>query len=250
MILLAYDVETTGLDRDKDRIIEVGLALYSTGQHKILESAGFLVKSDGVPITSEITELTGITQAASDRFGYEQNEALVDVMNWFGLADAIVAHNGIRFDMPMTYNSLKRLAIQYKPFGLVIDTMTDIPGVKGEQLITMCAKKGFVNPNQHSAEDDAKSVLKLLSIYDADDPKTSFAAVAERAASPTVIVQAHQDRKDNKLAKKLKFRWNPDYTVWWKAVKEADIPALMDKAQFEISIEKTWDIDTLDTEDK
>lgn len=245
---MAYDIETTGLDKEKDRIIEVGLALYSTGQHRILESAGFLVKSDGVPITPEITEITGITQAAVDRFGYEQDEALTDIISWFGRgADAVVAHNGIRFDMPVTFNSLKRLGI-HCPMPLVIDTMTDIPGVKGEQLVTMCAKVGFVN-RQHSAEDDAKSVLTLMSLHNEKSSKTSFDAMLERAKSPTVIVQSHQDRSDNKAAKKLKFRWNPDYKVWWKAVKEMDINELMTKATFEISIEKTWDVESLDTGD-
>ena len=250
MILLAYDIETTGLDKNNDRIIEVGLALYSTSQHKILESAGFLVKSDGVPITQEITEITGITQAASDRFGYEQDEAVDDIRSWFERgADAVVAHNGVRFDMPVTFNSMKRLNIQCPPIPLVIDTMTDIPGVKGEQLVTMLAKMGSINPNQHSAEDDAKSVLKLMELHAANSPKKSFEAMVERAKSSTVIVQSHQDRSDNKAAKKLKFRWNPDYKVWWKAVKEADIPELMSKAKFEISIEKDWDIDQLDPGD-
>ena len=249
MILLAYDIETTGLDKNNDRIIEVGLALYSTSQHRILESAGFLVKSDGVPITPEITEITGITQAAADRFGYEQNEALLDIVSWFQRgADAIVAHNGIRFDMPVTFNSLKRVGIQCPTGNVVIDTMTDIPGVKGEQLVTMCAKVGFVN-RQHSAEDDAKSVLTLMSLHNERSSKTSFEAMLERAKSPMVILHSHQDRSENKAAKKLKFRWNPEYQVWWKAVKEVDVQSFMDKATFKISIEKEWDIDSLDTGD-
>src|SRR5690348_14214067 len=102
MILLSYDIEATGLDKQKDRMIEVGLALYSTGQRKILESTGFLVQSDGVLITPEITEITGITQAAADRFGYPPEEALIALADFMEHADAVIGHNVIRFDKPFT----------------------------------------------------------------------------------------------------------------------------------------------------
>jgi DNA polymerase-3 subunit epsilon len=229
VILLSYDIEATGLDKQKDRIIEVGLALYSTGQQKILESTGFLVQSDGVLITSEITEITGITQAAVDRFGHEQADA-IDDLNWFAeQADAVIAHNGNRFDKPFTENTARRLnkVLQDK---LWIDTMSDIPGVKGEQLITMCAKHGFINPNQHSAEDDAKSVLKLIQPYDIEK-------IVERAKSPTVVLRSHQPNmpENNRAVGKLGFRWNGIYKIWWRATKEMDVTDIAAKCPFDVS---------------
>jgi DNA polymerase III subunit epsilon len=230
MILLSYDLETTGLDKQKDRMIEVGLALYSTGQKKILESTGFLVQPDGVPITQEVTDITGITQAAVDRFGHEPSDTLDD-FNWFAeQADAIIAHNGSRFDKPVTENTARRLnkILENK---LWIDTMTDIPGVKGEQLVTMCGKHGFVNPNQHSAEDDAKSVLKLVSFYSIDK-------VVERAKSPTIVVRSHQPNttENNKIVRKLGFIWNGDAKIWWRATKEMDFESLKSRTPFDVSI--------------
>ena len=74
-LLLGFDMETTGLDVVNDRPIEVGLLLYSTTQKKVIESAGFLVKSS-VPVSPFITKLTGITQSAVDTFGYESKDAL------------------------------------------------------------------------------------------------------------------------------------------------------------------------------
>lgn len=227
MILLSYDIETTGLDKQKDRMIEVGLALYSTGQRKILESTGFLVQSDGVPITSEITEITGITQAAVDKFGYDPGDALDSFKEFVQHADAVIGHNVNRFDKPVTEIAAKRLN-RFLPEKVWIDTMTDIPGVVGEQLITMCAKHGFINPNQHSAEDDAKAVLKLSAFYDIDK-------ILERAKSPLVIIQSHQERYKNDDAKKFKFRWNPEFKIWWKPVKEMDIEALAALVPFQMS---------------
>lgn len=228
MIILGFDIETTGLDKYKDRIIEMGLVLYSTTQHKILESTGFLLQPEDVRVSEEITGLTGITQAAVDKFGYEQNFGLDEFCRYADDAEAIIGHNIIRFDMPVTKNTASRLGHPL-PDKLIIDTMTDIPNVDGEQLITMCAKQGFVNPHQHSAEDDAKATIKLASCYD-------FEAVIERAKSPTIVVRSHQGRDENDKVKKLKFRWNPNLKCWWKPIKQEDLPQLKEKASFEISV--------------
>jgi DNA polymerase III alpha subunit (gram-positive type) len=241
MVLLSYDIESTGLDKQKDRIIEVGLALYSTGQQKILESTGFLVQSDGVPITSEITEITGITQAAVDRFGYPPEEALIALSDFMEHADAMIGHNVIRFDKPFTENTAKRQGFLLEE-RLWIDTMTDVPGVKGEQLITMCAKHGFVNPNQHSAEDDAKAVLKLIQSYDIDK-------IIERAKSPTVVIRSHQPNtpENNRVVGKLGFRWNGIFKIWWRATKEMDVSDIAAKCPFDVSrVDKEVTLEQLD----
>jgi hypothetical protein len=242
MILLSYDIEATGLDKQKDRIIEVGLALYSTGQRKILESTGFLVQSDGVLITPEITEITGITQAAVDRFGYPPEEALIALSNFMEHADAVIGHNLIRFDWPFTENTAKRQGFLLEEI-LKIDSMTDVPGVKGEQLITMCAKHGFVNPNQHSAEDDAKSVLKLIQPYDIDK-------IVGRAKSPTVVIRSHQPNtpENNRVVGKLGFRWNGSFKIWWRSTKEMDVSDIAAKCPFDVSrVDKEITLEQLDT---
>jgi hypothetical protein len=59
------DTETTGLNQDADKIMEIGLVVFEydpeTGQaYRVLESLGAL-EDPGIPITPEITEITGIT---------------------------------------------------------------------------------------------------------------------------------------------------------------------------------------------
>jgi len=130
------DVESTGLHKENDRIIEMGLVLYSTGRKKILESSGFLVQSDGITITDEITGLTGITQDAVDRFGYSQSDVVETFNTYVEQADAVIGHNILWFDLPIIRNTAKRLGINLVPTKLEIDTMTDLPNTKGEQLIS------------------------------------------------------------------------------------------------------------------
>jgi DNA polymerase III subunit epsilon len=224
MLLCAYDTETTGLDREQCRIIEIGLCLYSTEQNRILESVGFLVQSDSGPILPKITELTGITQAAVDRFGYTQEDAVQSFIDFSGQADAIIGHNTNSFDLPIIQNSAKRTGLVL-PVKLSIDTMTDIPGVRGEQLITMCAKAGFVY-DAHGALADAQAVIKMTAFHASRSITSTYEKIAERAKSPLIVLQSHQPRQDNAAAKEFKFRWNDPLKGWYKIVKEMDIPDL------------------------
>lgn len=240
MIICALDVETTGLDKQKDRVIEIGVALYSTGQKKYLDSVGQLVQSDGVAVTDEITAITGITQAAVDKFGYDPADALATIINFVEQADAVLGHNIRYFDWPIIENWAKRPGVSLPPV-LLVDTMEDIPGVDGEQLITMCAKRGFVNPEQHSALNDAQATMKLAMSYDID-------TIVARAKIPSVIVQSHAPRTStNSENKKYKFRWAPaPFSFWWKAVKETDVKELANRVPFQISVlDKSYSVEQL-----
>jgi DNA polymerase-3 subunit epsilon len=227
LILLGVDFETTGLDRDKDRIIEVGAILYSTGQGKCIESSGYLVKSD-VPVSAEITRLTGITQSAVDKFGYPSRNALESFLDLAEQADAFIGQNVIRFDKLFLENWAKREGL-VMPNKLWIDTRTDLPNVDSKSLPYMAADAGFLNLFPHSALADVQTVIKLVAMHDINK-------VVERAQSPTLIVLAHHKFEDNKLAKKRKYVWNADYKIWWKVIKQMDLEAERAEAPFSISI--------------
>ncbi len=163
MILLSLDFETTGIDPANDRVIEVGAALWSTGQHRVLESAGFLVKSD-VPISQEITTLTGIHPAAVDRFGYDSHAALENILAMMELAESFLGQNIVRFDHKVLLNWMVRegvpaAMIEKVRQRLVIDTYTDLPGQEGRKLQYMLvdAPRPSINPFQHAALTDALS---------------------------------------------------------------------------------------------
>jgi DNA polymerase-3 subunit epsilon len=228
MIVAGLDIESTGLDKVKDRPIEVGVALWTTKYHRSLDTRAILVQSDGVPVTAEITEITGITQSMVDNFGYTPEEALDETLYFVDRADAIVAFNGKRFDMPMCQQWAKRLQKQF-PEKFVIDPYTDLP-MRGQELITMCAKMGiYYDP--HEAGADVGAMLRLMA-------KFPFEVVLERAKSPTVVIQSLQGRNENDKAKKHKFRWNPERKIWWKAVKEIDLQELAKHVNNEFGLQQ------------
>src|SRR4029077_8510330 len=202
-----------GLDKVKDRPIEAAVALWTTKYNRGLDARAFLVQSDGVPVSEEITEITGINQSMVDHFGYTPEEGFDEATYFVERAEAVVTHNGKRFDVPMMDQWGKRVKKLF-PEKLVIDTFTDLP-MRGQELITMCAKMGiYYDP--HEAGADVNAMLRLMS-------KFPFDVVLLRAKSPTVVVQSLQHRSENAKAKKHKFRWNPERKIWWKAVKEVDL---------------------------
>jgi len=227
MILAGFDIESTGLDKVQDRPIEVGIALWTTKYNRSLDTRALLIKSDGVPVTDEITEITGITQSMVDNFGYEPSEAFDEMMYFMDKAEAIVAFNGHRFDVPMCQAWAKRVKKDF-PDKLLIDPFTDVP-MKGQELITMCAKLGIYY-DAHEAGADVGAMLRLVA-------KFSFEVVLERAKSPMLVVQSKQDFSNNKAAKRHKFRWNNDHRIWWKAVKEIDLNDLATKVNNEFSLQ-------------
>lgn len=225
MIVLGLDFETTGLDKVNDRPIEVGLSLWSTNYNRSIESRSFHIQSEGVKIPADVMKKTGITQKMIDAKGWDPTEALEEVIDWVTRAEAIVAFNGRRFDIPLARLWAKRLGKEW-PEKFIIDPTSDLPetndavspGLPMQKLITMCAEEGIYY-SAHEAGADVSAMLRLMATR-------RFDFVLQRAESPVIVVQSHQRRNENDLVKKHKFRWNPDNKIWWKAVKEIDVEQL------------------------
>lgn len=101
---IAFDIETTGLDPKKDRILEIGAAKYVNG--KIEETYNtFLNPQARIP--AKITELTGITQEMAET-GISQKEGVMELIAFCG-DFPLLGHN-ILFD----YSFIKRNAVNQK----------------------------------------------------------------------------------------------------------------------------------------
>jgi DNA polymerase-3 subunit epsilon len=247
VIVLGLDIESTGLDKVKDRPIELGLSLYTTNFNRSLEAKAILIQSDGVPVTNEITEITGITQGMVDKYGWDPKDAFEEAVFFTGRAQAVVAFNGRRFDIPMMHAWGKRVGHIF-PEKTIIDPYEDMPatlagptpGMRPQELITMCAKEGiYYDP--HEAGADVGATLRLMA-------KRNFEHVLQRAQSPVVVIQSHQSRNENAKVKKHKFRWNSERKIWWKAVKQIDLDGLWKAINNEFAISETdYTVEQLDT---
>lgn len=244
MILGVLDFEATSTDVLQAQVIEVGQLTYTTGQQRILEASSFMVAGD-LPISKEVEHLTGISNAARNKFGYDSQDSLADILEWLKKLDAVVGHNINQFDWVLLKNWTSHYN-QVLPPLLLIDTMWDLPGVQGRKLLHMAAEDGFLPMGEHGAMVDCFTTLRLI-----EKRLDSFDKIVERAKSPLVVLQSLQDRDHNDLVKDRdalwnqiggSFHWNADHVVWWKAVKEMDVEEIAKRAPFDVTIRRDLDI--------
>lgn len=116
MIIAIFDTETTGLPlhpsapiEKQPHIIEFGVLLIDSERNgQEVGSMNILIKPP-VPITAEITKITGITNAdVADAQPFKAH--LDDIRQTFFRADVVVAHN-LPFDRSLLQFELQRLGL-------------------------------------------------------------------------------------------------------------------------------------------
>jgi len=240
MLVLGLDFESTGLDVANDRIIEVGAVLWDTERSSPLCIYNELV-APGVPITDEITKITGITNGDLSRFGVPSIDALTVLATYAGMAHYIVAHNGTMFDQPLLKAELARVAVPWpdKPW---IDTSVDIPfpdDLQVRKLSYLAAEHGFLNPFSHRAFADVLTMLKIMSMYDFEAVKAmqaSASVTAVAALKKPWEDTAPEGKKDVDLARARGYRWNTGAKVWQKILKACHVDKEVAAAPFKIKI--------------
>ena len=101
------DIETSGLDRNKDRIIEVAAIIVSEGT--VVKEYNKLIKSD-VPLSKEIKELTGITDELLLLKGEEEKTVLSDFVSFIGNRN-LICHNA-SFDINFIQTRCRKVELQ------------------------------------------------------------------------------------------------------------------------------------------
>jgi len=155
---VAFDLETTGLNPERDEIIEIGAALWKGGQ---IASSFQTFVNPGIHIPANITELTGI-QDKHVRDAPALPEALRAFLK-FVAGRPLAAHNA-GFDMGFLSNGCEKTGI---PLDLVaVDTLLLakhlLPNLRRHKLNTVANHLGLPEFHHHRAKDDAETVAYML----------------------------------------------------------------------------------------
>ena len=155
---VALDVETTGLNPAKDKLLEIGAARIIDGEVSGIYST---LIDTGVPVPERIQALTGITNEMQ-RGGRKIEAAICEFVEFCG--DLPVLGHNVQFD----FGFLKQNAVNH---GLIfekqaLDTLKIarrvLPGLPSRKLPDMCCHYQ-VNPgNSHRALDDALACHEIL----------------------------------------------------------------------------------------
>lgn len=228
MKILGIDFETTGLDPQKDRITEVGMALWDSTTKQPVRITGFLVKTS-TPVSAEITNITGLTNEMLQSYGVEPKPALMAMLGMIAQADFMCAHNA-EFDRGFLVAECARQTTGSKDLPW-IDTRTDLPHAayalgKSASLKYLACDHGFTYP-AHRAVNDVLAMLEILGRYDLDE-------TIKRAQTPNVQVRAVVSFDDKHLAKERGYYWKPEAKLWIKPLKADEVDAEKDAAPFPV----------------
>ena len=154
---VVIDIETTGLDYQNDRIIELG----AVKQTDKLEEYACLVKNNG-KLSKTIIDLTGL-KAEELKNGKDEKEAIEEFLQFIG--QSIVIGYNVDFDVKFINEALKRnnySQLKNKSYDIMKYVKQEKLFLENYKLQTVLKEYGINEKVPHRALEDAKLSLKLL----------------------------------------------------------------------------------------
>lgn len=154
-----FDLETTGVNISKDRIVEVSILKILPNGNK--ESKTWLVNPE-MPIPAETTAVHGITD---EKVANEPTfkELAVEISKMIAGCD-LGGYNSNKFDIPLLAEEMLRVGLD---FDMTNNVAVDVQNIfhKMEQRTLVAAYKFYCNKdltNAHSAEFDTLATYEVL----------------------------------------------------------------------------------------
>lgn len=212
----AVDVETTGLDHSKDKVIEIGLRRFKynvlTGEVLSLDHFYSAFQDPGFELSNETKQLTGITDemVLGQNIDWEKINLLLSECN------IIVAHNA-SFDRPFidresdeSKNKIWACSLKQLDWGIY--------GFPSSKLEVLSIYHGFFT-DAHRALNDVDALIYLLSLKNKNVKQSYFHELLANSQKHSVVIRATYapyEKKDTLKARK--YIWDNAQRVWFKEV--------------------------------
>lgn len=221
MYLLVTDTETTGLDLQKDRIIELAAALYSVERRSMLWQFGKILGTTKENPCESVNKISKEDLEASDT----SLAPLHALVSGSPVITAIVAHNAV-FD---------RGFVEASPYS---DIFARFPWVCSKEDIEYTLGRGSLRlahlatdhglPGHRQAHRALSDVLLLCDLLGKVD---DLAEQIQAALKPKGLFQSHQAFARNEVAKAAGFRWDGAKKGWFRRM-----PLDTDLSKFEFRV--------------
>lgn len=188
---IVFDTETSGLNADIDRVIEIAAIKLSLPDFKEIERLHLYIRPAFL-ISEKITEITGITNGLLRAYPYE-DEQFEEIYNFFGESPEVVVAHNVPFDMRFLSNMYARYDKSISP-AYVLDTLEmakdiiDKEKTENYKLGTLAALYGLTEGiSFHSAMDDTYVCSLLYHIFTKEYSESSQTETDKQLFKPKVF---------------------------------------------------------------
>lgn len=208
------DVETTGLDVECDKIIELAVRRFrydKAGQIVEIGRSWAWREDPEAPLPEEVTRLTGLTD--DSLVGHRIDDEMATSI--IASADIVIAHNA-SFDRPLLERRLPGLGmLKWACSCVEIDWQR--AGFESRSLGFLAMQAGWFF-DAHRADGDVDAVIQLLQHEDTSGVPLIY-ELDNSAHSDSHLIEAVGAGFDRKVALRLRgYRWDPQGKVWWREV--------------------------------
>ena len=157
--VVALDIETTGLDPDKNQIISIGAV---KEVERTTVTFYKLIKIDA-KVPESISELTNLNNKILNKDGISLRDALIKLRTF--VSNSVIVGYNLQFDMQFLRNELEKLDLP-QFMNKTIDLMTTVKKTNlfldNYRLETILKDYEIINENSHNSLSDAKATYKLF----------------------------------------------------------------------------------------
>lgn len=165
MKYVVFDIETTGLDTKRDRILEIGAVKVEDG---IVIDEFDMMMNPGVSIPPHVSEINHIYDDMVKDKPFP-GVVLQKFYDFYKDCDYIIGHNAKRFDYPFLESEFIRYYVKadlIKVKDTIWVARSKIKGLRSYSLASLCRVFNIINQDAHRALSDVYAThevyLKLL----------------------------------------------------------------------------------------
>jgi DNA polymerase III subunit epsilon len=224
LVAAVVDVETTGTNPDRDKIIEFGICLFEYGRQTVRICKVFgsweWFEDPGFSIPPEITDITGITDEMVA--GHRIDERAVNDL--LGRGVLVIAHNA-DFDRRFLERRLPIFATKHWACSRA-DIDWKAEGIRSSALEFVAYSLGFFHDG-HRAANDYRATLHALAQPLPHTGRLALGALLQKARLPTWRLWARVAAIEKKDVLKARgYAWSPGEfgrpKSWYRDVADAD----------------------------
>ena len=175
MILVCFDTETTGLDVQKEHIIQLSLVKFETENWQVLDQRDWYILPEGeFTIPAEAEAVHHISKAFLQEHGVSLR-SVYDELRAFTDGCDMLSYNGNGYDAPILYYNLARLGLDFAFDGrtwydalllerIHTEGMVDANGEKVHNNLTAAYTRYYGHPFQgaHNSLDDVLATIEVF----------------------------------------------------------------------------------------